>query len=255
MADSGNCDQLAHIRHTKDRQVAEIKALIATTERLAAKIEKMRTGRGPRPKHHPMVERDQKWVLLDTETQPPRLIEGSEGAAAKLIAAQADFSVVESPFNPASWPASREKPTVTQRQMLAWLDEFGNLMQRCRDYCVFWGRNDILALLPLADPRSGTFYPNADGIAAGLRRQVELLVRELERADPREFLLLRLSRDLSHVLREARKAAPYDKQDAAAQSIGVSEAALKSWESGRRRPAGRNRSDIENYILRKLLPS
>jgi hypothetical protein len=245
---------LAHILHTKHRKVAEIKALIEKTERLAAKFEKMRTGRGPRPKHHPMVERNHKWVLLDTESQPPRLIQGSERAAEKLIAAQADFMVVESPFNPASWPASREKPTDTQKKMLVWLDEFDKLMQRCQDHFVFWERKDILALFPLANPRSGTFYPNAQGIAAGLGRQVELLVRELD--DPRESLLLRVGRDLSCVLKEARQAFPCDKQATAADSIGVSVDALKRWESGERKKLRANsRARVETYVLKKLLPS
>lgn len=242
-------EDLAHYWHTT-RRVAEIKTLIEATEHLASKLEQKRVSCGTRPEHRPMVRLGDSWVLLDTNMQP---IPDSEKDAAQLEARRADFFAVESPFNPAYWPESREKATETQNQMSAWRDDFSKLTQQLHDHCVLHGREKILALFPLMGDQSRSFPPkNAAQIVAALKRQVGLLVRELEVTDPREYLLSRIERDLPAVLKEARQRPPSDTRAAAAEQMGVSEDAVKSWEAKKRRPGGAKAGSLQKYVLKKF---
>jgi len=233
VADSGNIDQSAHIRHTK--KVAEIKALIGVMEALRVRLEQERAACGTRPVHQPSINHEGKSLLLDMGLHPPRPIPGSEEAAAQQVAAENDFLAVTSPFSTVWWPPSNEDASKTQREMLAWRRDFDKAMERSRDYCARYVSKEVLAR-----------FQNAD---ADLRRHVELLIQELDDLDSRESLLFHLEQDPASALRAARGHHPKHTRDQAAKAMAVDPETVKAWETKKRRPSGENELDVRAYVL------
>jgi hypothetical protein len=237
VADSGKSDQLAHSRHTKDRQVAEIKALIQVTEDLRSRLEKKTAPYGLRPDHQPTISHEGKWLLLDMGVHPARPIPGSEEAAARQAAAQNDYLAVTSPLSTSWWPRSKEEASETQQQMLEWRKAYDKAMERLQDYCARYGRSEVFGRFQ----RAGT----------DLGRHAELLLQELEDLDARESLLFRLERDLPGTLKAARAHPPEHTQADAAEEMNVDSETVGSWESGRRQPCDESQRAIRAYVLKR----
>jgi DNA-binding transcriptional regulator YiaG len=227
--------------------VAEIKALIEQHEKLLGELEQQRTNAPAPPEPHPSLMLQGKRVFIGPDGKP--LPKARQAALAKREAERDRYLAVDLPFHSAYRPDWGAQLTETQAVMVAWRQALAATMKRLRDYCVWHGRESILKLFPLAN-YGANFGASmkAREIVEALRRHVTLLMRELEETDPKEHLLFRLWRDVPAVLREARDRAGHSREKAA-EELRVTDHALKSWETSRRRPDGDNRLRCEKYVL------
>ena len=139
-------------------------------------------------------------------------------------------------------------PSAGQRKASEFLDRYGALRRRLEDYCSIYEATGLLSALRPTDVNTS----EGEGIVRALALHIDHLKRALSRIAPDTLVDVRIETELPALLRDARKRRGHTQQTAA-DEMKVSLDSVKTWEAGKHRPEGDNRSAVERYIRKAFL--